>query len=48
MDDKILHLYIKGMTTRDIVDTFDEMYGAEISPTLISRATNADIDQVIE
>ena len=31
MDDKILHLYAKGMTTRDIVDTFDEMYGAEIS-----------------
>lgn len=48
MDDKILHLYAKGMTTRDIVDTFDEMYGAEISPTLISRVTNSVIDQVIE
>lgn len=32
MDDKILHLYAKGMTTRDIVAAFDEMYGADISP----------------
>lgn len=48
MDDKILHLYAKGMTTRDIVATFDEMYGAEISPTLISRVTNSVIDRVIE
>jgi len=48
MDDKILHLYAKGMTTRDIVSTFDEMYGAEISPTLISRVTNSVIDKVVE
>jgi putative transposase len=48
MDDKILYLYAKGMTTREIVDTFKEMYDAEISPTLISRVTNAVIEQVIE
>ena len=48
MDDKILHLYAKGMTTRDIVTTFDEMYGAEISPTLISCVTNSVIDRVVE
>ncbi len=48
MDDKILHLYAKGMTTREIVDTFKEMYDADISPTLISRVTNAVIDQVTE
>jgi putative transposase len=48
MDDKIFHLYGKGMTTRDIVDTFDELYGAEISPTLIYLVTNSVIDQVIE
>jgi len=47
MDDKILYLYAKGMTTREIVDTFKEMYDADISPTLISRVTNAVIDQVI-
>lgn len=48
MDDKILYLYAKGMTTREIVDTFKEMYDADISPTLISRVTNSVIDQVVE
>jgi len=48
MDDKILHLYAKGMTTRDIVATFDEMYGADISPTLISRVTNSVLERVVE
>lgn len=46
MDDKILSLYAKGMTTRDIVATFQEMYGADISPTLISKVTEAVIEQV--
>lgn len=48
MDDKILHLYARGMTTRDIVATFDEMYGADISPTLISRVTNSVLERVVE
>jgi transposase-like protein len=48
MDDKILHLYAKGMSTRDIVDTFKEMYDADISPTLISNVTNAVIEQIVE
>jgi putative transposase len=48
MDDKILYLYAKGITTRKIVDTFKEMYDTDISPTLISRVTNAVIDQVVE
>ena len=48
MDDKILYLYSKGMTTRDIVATFKEMYDAEVSPSLISRVINAVIEQVIE
>lgn len=48
MDDKILHLYAKGMSTRDIVDTFKEMYDADISPTLISNVTNAVLEQIIE
>ena len=48
MDDKILYLYFKGMTTRDIVSTFKEMYDADVSATLISRATNAVIEQVVE
>jgi len=48
MDDKILFLYAQGMTTREIVDTFKEMYDADISPTLISKVTNAVIEQVVE
>jgi putative transposase len=47
-DDQILALYAKGMSTRDIVATFQEMYGAEVSPTLISRVTDAVLDQVLE
>ena len=48
MGDKILSLYAKGMTTRDIVATFKEMYDAEVSPTLISKVTDAVLDDVIE
>lgn len=47
-DDKILSLYARGMTTRDIVDTFKEMYDADVSPTLISKVTDAVIEEVIE
>jgi len=48
MDDKILSLYAKGMTTREIVATFKEMYGADVSATLISKVTDAVIEQVVE
>ena len=48
MDDKILSLYAKGMTTREIVATFKEMYDADVSPTLISKVTDAVIERVIE
>ncbi len=46
-DKQILSLYAKGMTTRDIADTFKEMYGAEVSHSLISKVTEAVIDEVI-
>ena len=48
MDDKILFLYAQGLSTREIVRAFEDMYGAEISPTLVSKVTNAVIDQVVE
>jgi transposase-like protein len=48
MHEKILWLYAQGMSTLEIVKAFDEWYGADISPTLISRVNNAVIDQVIE
>ena len=48
MDDKILFLYAQGVTTREIVTTFKEMYWADVSPALISKVTDAVIEQVIE
>jgi len=48
MDDKILFLYAQGMTTREIVKTFKELYGADASPSLISKVTDRVIEQVIE
>ena len=42
-DEKILALYAKGMTPRDIQDIVRELYGVEVSPTLISEIT-ADLD----
>ena len=48
MDDKILSLYAKGMTTREIVETFKEMYDADVSATLISKVTDSVIEKVVE
>lgn len=48
MDDKILFLYAQGMTTREIVTTFKEMYDADVSAALISKVTDAVIEQVVE
>ena len=42
-DEKILALYAKGMTTRDIQEVVKELYGVDVSPTLISEIT-ADLD----
>lgn len=43
-DDKILSLYARGMTVREIQGHLEEMYGAEVSPSLISSITDAVID----
>jgi transposase-like protein len=48
MDEQILCLYAKGLSTRDIVEAFEEMYGAEVSAGLVSQVTNAVIEQVRE
>lgn len=48
MDDKILFLYAQGMSTREIVTTFKELYGADASPSLISKVTDAVIEEVVE
>jgi putative transposase len=38
MDSQILSMYAKGMTTREIVATFKEMYDADVSPALIRKS----------
>lgn len=42
-DEKVLALYAKGMTTRDIQEVVKDLYGVEVSPTPVSEIT-ADLD----
>lgn len=45
-DEKVLSLYARGMTTRELQDHLEEIYEVEVSPTLISRVTDAVLDDV--
>ena len=45
-DDKVLSLYARGMTVREIQSHLEEMYGTAVSPTLISSVTDAVMDEV--
>jgi putative transposase len=45
-DDKIISLYARGMTVREIQSHLEELYGAEVSPSLISSVTDAVTDEV--
>src|SRR3989440_3310316 len=45
-EDKILTLYARGMTTRDIQAQVQDLYGVEVSPTFISNITEAVMDEV--
>ena len=45
-DDKIISLYARGMTVREIQSHLEEMYGTELSPTLISAVTDAVSEEV--
>jgi putative transposase len=45
-DDKILSLYARGMTTREIQEHLQEMYHTDVSPTLISNVTEAVLEEV--
>jgi putative transposase len=45
-DDKILSMYARGMSTREIQRHLQEMYGVEVSPALISEVTDAVLDEV--
>src|SRR5215470_12193193 len=46
VDDMILSLYARGMTTRDIQAHLAEVYGAQVSPALISRVTDVVAEEI--
>ncbi len=46
-DDKIISMYARGMTTRDIQGHLQEIYGIDVSPALISQVTDAISEEVI-
>src|ERR1043165_6215006 len=46
LDEKIISLYARGMTQREIQGHLEEIYGVEISPSLISTVTDAVLDEV--
>ena len=46
IDDIIISLYARGLSTRGIQAELVELYGAEVSPTLISNVTNSVLDEI--
>jgi len=46
-DDKIIALYARGMTTRDIQAHLEEIYGVDVSPTLVSQVTKAVQEEIV-
>ena len=46
-DEKILGMYARGMTVRDIQGHLEELYGVDVSPDLISRVTSAVAEDVV-
>lgn len=48
LQDKIIALYAKGMTTRDIQEIVEDIYGVELSPSLISRLTERIVPRLEE
>src|SRR5215469_15502123 len=47
-DDKIVSLYARGLSVREIQGHLKELYGTEVSPDLISRVTDAVLEEVKE
>jgi putative transposase len=47
-NDRVIALYARGMTVRDIQAHLAEIYGVQVSPDLISTVTNAVLDEVRE
>ena len=45
-DDKIIAMYARGLSTRDIQAHNEELYGIDVSPTLVSAVTDAVLEEV--
>lgn len=45
-DEKIIAMYARGMSTRDMQAQLEELYGVDVSPTLISQVTDAVMEDV--
>lgn len=48
IENKIISMYAKGMTTRDIQSHIQELYGLDVSATLISNITDKIVDLAVE
>ena len=47
-DDKIVSMYARGMTVREIQGHLADLYGIDVSPDLISAVTDAILDEIAE
>src|SRR5215213_6377449 len=47
-DDKVVSMYARGMSTREIQGHLRELYGIEVSPDLVSAVTDAVLDEVAD
>lgn len=45
-DEKVLSLYARGMTLRDVQSHLEELYGTHVSPELLSKVTDAVLDEM--
>jgi putative transposase len=48
IEDQIIALYVKGVSTRDIQDHLNRLYGIDISPTMIPNVTNKIVPLIKE
>lgn len=48
LDKKIIGLYARGMSTRDIQSELEELYGIDVSPTMISKITDKVMSSAAE
>jgi len=48
IEEKVINLYGKGLSTRDISESIEDIYGVQLSPTMISNITDAVLEEIDE